>query len=235
MSNQDQRAKEQMRRDKRRETAVAWVILIGGVLLIFMLGVIFGCSIMHRVYTEQAALITTAETASTRTEMKAEADAATYSVQPVNGNVLSIKTDTAIDIPALEFDSELQSVMRDSCRKYGVPFALALAVAEKESGFNLDAKSSTNDFGIMQINAINFEWLKEKGIDPLTYAGNIEAGVLMLSKALDRYGEIELALMAYNCGDTGAKRLWDAGTYSTAYSRAVIELYEKWLGILEDQ
>ncbi|MDD6213596.1 MAG: hypothetical protein PUB42_00115 [Firmicutes bacterium] len=33
--------------------------------------------------------------------------------------------------------------------------------------------------------------------------------------------------MAYNCGRTGAKRLWDAGTYSTAYSRAVMELYKK--------
>ena len=85
----------------------------------------------------------------------------------------------------------------------------------------------------MQINRINFEWLRERGIDPLTDAGNIEAGVLILSKALKRYGEIELALMAYNCGDTGAKRLWDAGTYSTQYSRETMERYNKWVQILE--
>ena len=87
----------------------------------------------------------------------------------------------------------------------------------------------------MQINRCNFEYLRNKGIDPLTYEGNIEAGIMLLGENLTLYSDEELAVMAYNCGRTGAKRLWDAGTYSTAYSRAVMELYEKWLGILEDQ
>ena len=91
--------------------------------------------------------------------------------------------------------------MQEKCDKYGVPYALALAVADQESRFDPDAVSGTNDYGLMQINKINFEWLRERGIDPLTYEGNIEAGVLILSKAINRYGDYGLALMAYNCGD----------------------------------
>ena len=114
-----------------------------------------------------------------------------------------------------------------------MPYALALALADQETRFDPDAVSGTNDYGLMQINSINFEWLRERGIDPLTYEGNIEAGVLILSKAVNRYGDYGLALMAYNCGDTGAKRLWDAGTYQTDYSRKVMTAFEYWTSVLE--
>ena len=71
---------------------------------------------------------------------------------------------------------ELQDVMQDCCDEYEVPYALALAMAEVESHFDPDAVSSTGDYGLMQINKINHGWLREMGLDPLTYAGNIEAG-----------------------------------------------------------
>ena len=125
-------------------------------------------------------------------------------------------------------DSELQATMIEMSEKYDVPLALVLAVAEQESRFNPDAKSATNDYGIMQINTINFGWLRERGIEPLEPNGNIEAGVLMLSEAINKYGDCGLALMAYNCGDGGAKNLWDKGIYSTEYSRATMERFDKW-------
>ena len=45
------------------------------------------------------------------------------------------------DIP-LPF--ELQVTMQQACEKYGVPYALALAVAESESSFDLEADSGTS-------------------------------------------------------------------------------------------
>ena len=129
---------------------------------------------------------------------------------------------------------ELQEVMQDCCEEYEVPYALALAIAEVESHFNPDAVSKTNDYGLMQINKINHAWLQEIGIDPLTHAGNIRAGVYIIGQHLKSYGEPELALMAYNCGATGAKRLWDVGTYQTDYSRKVMAAYKHWTSILED-
>lgn len=36
------------------------------------------------------------------------------------------------------------------------------------------------------------------------------------------YGDTHKALMAYNMGETGARRNWDAGVMSTEYSRTII-------------
>lgn len=128
---------------------------------------------------------------------------------------------------------EFQEVMQDLCEEYGVPYALALAIAEVETHFDPDAVSGTGDYGLMQINTCNHEWLAEKGIDVMTHEGNIEAGIYIISQHLEKYGEPELALMAYNCGPTGAKRLWDAGTYQTEYTRKVMTAFEHWTSVLE--
>ena len=50
-------------------------------------------------------------------------------------------------------DYDLQVTMQACCEEYGVPYALALAVADVESRFDPDATSSTNDYGLMQINS----------------------------------------------------------------------------------
>ena len=86
---------------------------------------------------------------------------------------------------------------------------------------------------IMQINSINHEWLSEIGFDVMTYDGNIEAGIYIISQHLNKYGKPELALMAYNSGPTGAQKLWDAGTFQTDYSRKVMAAFEHWTSVLE--
>lgn len=123
---------------------------------------------------------------------------------------------------------------QDQCERYGVPYALALAIAEVETHFDPDAVSPTSDYGLMQINQCNHEWLQGLGMDPLTHAGNIEAGVYIIGGYLDRYGDTELALMAYNCGPGGAQKLWDAGVYQTNYTRKVMTALEHWTSVLED-
>lgn len=129
---------------------------------------------------------------------------------------------------------DLQELMQDQCERYGVPYALALAIAEVETHFDPDAVSPTHDYGLMQINQVNHEWLQGLGMDPLTHAGNIEAGVYIIGGYLERYGDTEQALMAYNNGPTGARKLWDAGVYQTDYTRKVMTALEHWTSILED-
>ena len=128
---------------------------------------------------------------------------------------------------------DLQKTMQDCCEEYGVPYALALAIAEVETHFDPDAVSGTGDYGLMQINSINHEWLSEIGFDVMTYEGNIEAGIYIISQHLNKYGEPELALMAYNSDPTGAQKLWDAGTFQTDYSRKVMAAFEHWTSVLE--
>lgn len=126
---------------------------------------------------------------------------------------------------------ELQRVMQDACDKYGVPYALALAVAECESSFILEADNGTC-WGLMQIHPINYPRLRENGIEPTEYEGNIVAGVFMLGELLEKYSDTHKALMAYNCGETGAKRLWNQGYLTSTYSRKVVTKYEKWQQII---
>lgn len=145
--------------------------------------------------------------------------------------VVRTRDDIISDGRLLSYD--LQEIMQDYCEEYGVPYALALAIADVETHFDPDAVSGTGDYGLMQINAINHEWLSELGIDVMTYEGNIEAGIYMISQHLNKYGEPELALMAYNSGPTGAQRLWDAGTFQTDYSRKVMAAFEHWTSVLE--
>lgn len=118
---------------------------------------------------------------------------------------------------------KLQEYTQDVCEEYSVSYPLVLAIMKQESGFQADAHSGTNDYGIMQINEGNHDWLEGVlGItDWLDPEQNILAGVYILSQ-ID-YDDPHQVLMSYNCGPTGAKNLWADGIYSTAYSRAVVE------------
>lgn len=128
---------------------------------------------------------------------------------------------------------ELQETMQACCEEYGVPYALALAVADVESRFDPDAVSGTGDYGLMQINEVNHEWLLEQGIDPMTPTGNIEAGVKILAQYLGTYDLTEQALMAYNCGQSGAQQMWESGVYQTAFTKQVMNRYAFWSSVLE--
>jgi hypothetical protein len=159
--------------------------------------------------------------------------------EPVEAEEITYCAETAeapnVELYSLPFQSGSRVLdvtmlmeMDKLCHEYDIPLALALAVAEQESGFNPDVISVTNDYGLMQINKINFGWLRKIGIEPLDHKGNIKAGVHMSSDFVKKYGDYGRALMAYNCGEAGAKRLWKKGVYSTAYSKAVMERFDKW-------
>ena len=127
-------------------------------------------------------------------------------------------------------DEALQRYTYNLCVDYEIEeyYPLVLAVMWRESEFVPTIISKTNDYGLMQINKINHEWLSEKlGItDFLDEEQNIHAGVFMLSLYLHKYEDIDKALMAYNMGENGAKKRWDAGIYSTNYTRTTRERLE---------
>lgn len=139
-----------------------------------------------------------------------------------------------IYISAIPLSEELQIIMQDACKEYGVPYSLALAVCEAESTFDPDADNGVC-WGLMQINPVNYKSLRNIGIEPTTYEGNIEAGVYMLGQLLDKYDDdTHKALMAYNCGDAGAARLWDQGYVTSSYSENVVEKSQNWQDIIAE-
>lgn len=123
----------------------------------------------------------------------------------------------------INLSQDLQEYTFIQCIKYDVDPVLALAVMKTESGFNANAVSETNDYGIMQINACNHRWLSDAfgDIDLLNAKDNIKCGVYMLSKI--KYPTNEHKLMIYNMGSVQAKALWEKGTYTTDYTEKVID------------
>lgn len=138
-----------------------------------------------------------------------------------------VKEETAVyyDVP-LSF--ELQDYIRNLCDEKGVPMSLIMAIIEVESYFKPDLISGTNDYGLMQINTCNHEWLREKhGItDFLDPFQNVFCGITILAGHYDKFGDVDMALMAYNLGAGGAKKKWKNNVFETRYTEKVNSAWE---------
>lgn len=81
---------------------------------------------------------------------------------------------------------------------FGLPSSLVKAVVRAESGFDAKAVSPMGASGLMQLMPGTARSL---GVDdPFDPEQNINAGVEYLSRQLDRFGSVALALAAYNAG-----------------------------------
>lgn len=124
--------------------------------------------------------------------------------------------------------ADIQEYIYQKCSQTEIPFELVLAIIKCESNFIESEISETDDYGLMQINEFNHEWLSEElGItDFLNPKQNIDAGVFILNDLFNKEADLSKVLMMYNCGPSGAKRLWDKGIYSTSYTKKVMEQME---------
>jgi soluble lytic murein transglycosylase-like protein len=125
----------------------------------------------------------------------------------------------------ISLDADIQKFTYYLCKGYNVDYYLVLAMMDVESDFQSDVVSNTNDYGLMQINQNNHEWLTETlGVDDfLDPYQNIRSGVFILRKLFEKYEKTSLVLMAYNMGESGATRLWKQGIYSTDYTEKVLK------------
>lgn len=130
---------------------------------------------------------------------------------------------TYYDIP---LSKDLQLYTYNKCVEYGIPehYELVLAMMWQESNYTTNLVSSTDDYGIMQINSCNHTWLVDL-LGPTNFLDahdNINAGVYIISKLLIKYDDVHKALMSYNMGEHGASLNWQAGNYTGSYSRGVV-------------
>ena len=134
------------------------------------------------------------------------------------GDLEFIPLDCALDERTQEFVFYI-------CQGYNIDWTLVMAIMQQESSFRSDVISDSNDYGLMQINSVNHEWLTETlGVtDFLDKEQNIRAGVFILRKLFEQYTEPNLVLMSYNMGQTGAARLWKEGIYSTPYVENILK------------
>lgn len=121
------------------------------------------------------------------------------------------------------------------CTGYNIDFTLVMALIQNESSFDPAVISKTNDYGYMQINQINQQWLTDTiGVTDFTDPyQNIRAGVFVLRKLFERYQDTNMVLMAYNMGEDGAARLWEKGIFETDYTQSILTIQEQFNDQLE--
>lgn len=127
-------------------------------------------------------------------------------------------------------------------RQFSLRPSLLLAVISKESNFNQFSVGSHRDRGYMQIipaterfmakwfgPGLGLPYNPKKIFDP---EYNLGLGGAYLGYMVSQYGDVERALTEYNRGEGRTETYYKRnGTYSTSYSRAVLELEQRYLSL----
>ena len=147
----------------------------------------------------------------------------------------TVVPEASATIPAMysyiSLDDNLKSYIIEKATAAGIPSEVMFALAWKESSFNPNAKSATNDHGLFQINEVNFSRLAEHfGLsdiytqiyDPYV---NTDCAIYILSECKNNYqnGNWHQVLMRYNQGPGGAQNSFNSGVYSSNYSRTLLQ------------
>lgn len=107
-------------------------------------------------------------------------------------------------------------LVRHEAQKARVPFPVALAVMQQESGGNPDARSPKGAIGLMQLLPSTASGL---GVDPADPIQNIRGGLTYLRQRLDAHeGNLEAALADYHAGPDLAQH----GPITADYVKSVL-------------
>lgn len=137
---------------------------------------------------------------------------------------VSYESEDTLFVPlGVPLDSDVQEFIYYLSKGYNMDFTFVMAIIQQESGYQLDAVSNTDDYGLMQINKVNHGYITDEigvtnYLDPYE---NVRAGMFILRKLFEKYETPEKVLMAYNLGESGAKALWDKGVFETNYLKSV--------------
>jgi len=134
---------------------------------------------------------------------------------------------------------ELAAFINEESRRYGFDPELVMAVIFTESSFYNWSTSPKGAVGLMQIipttgkalaETNNIVWHeKDPLLDPFI---NIKLGIHYIWELYLRFGDLPLALTAYNYGPTAVARWLGAGEeIPTKYSEKVMKRYEEFLGL----
>ena len=117
--------------------------------------------------------------------------------------------------------AEVAEALQAASTRHAVPHPVLEAVAWQESRFNQAAVSPKGARGVMQLMPGTASIL---GVDAADLKGNIDGGAAYLAQQLRRYGDLRLALAAYNAGPKAVDRYGGVPPYAETqgYVRAIM-------------
>ena len=113
--------------------------------------------------------------------------------------------------PVRATPQEVASAIAESSARHVVPQHVVEAVAWQESRFNQAAVSPKGAMGVMQLMPTTASSL---GVNPADLRANIDGGVAYLAQQLRRFGDLRLALAAYNAGPEAVVRYGGVPPYA---------------------
>ena len=136
----------------------------------------------------------------------------------------------------IPLDYDVQRYIYKQCDYDKSLYCLIIALIEHESGFKERVISNTNDYGLMQINSCNHKELINKygNMNFLDPYDNTYCGIKIIKDKLKKFEYKNLALMVYNMGEEGARRLWRKEIYSTRYTVSILDKYDKYIEMCEE-
>lgn len=150
----------------------------------------------------------------------------------VKADILKIMSgyDTGLDDDDIK---KLPGWIYAQSQRYGYDPLFLTALIQTESSFNNWARSHRGALGLMQIrpatgyamaSETQIEWLGKPTLyDP---GSNIALGAYYLNKMVLRFGDLQLALEAYNRGPSSLVRYLRTGKRPYRYSNKVLEHYK---------
>ncbi len=141
--------------------------------------------------------------------------------------VASLTAHSAIDLGSADSRSAIDRYVSTNAQALGIDPALIEAIIANESGFDPKATSRAGARGLMQLMPQTAAGL---GVtDPYDAAQNIRGGARYLRTLLDRFGDVELAVAAYNAGPAAVERFGGVPPYAEtrSYVRKVLAHYRE--------
>jgi soluble lytic murein transglycosylase len=154
-----------------------------------------------------------AEMAQLRAELASLDERALYEEALALGVVDAVK---ASRLPDRQQRRVAVAIVREA-RRNGLDPLLVVAVIRVESSFNNYAVSPVGAMGLMQVMPATGKWLAERRGRALGRTTNlfdselnIELGAWYLAEMIEQFGTVDKALVAYNAGPGGAKKILNA-------------------------
>jgi soluble lytic murein transglycosylase-like protein len=132
--------------------------------------------------------------------------------------------------PKVPIQHVFDALIARTAHSFGVDPALVKAVVAAESNFRIQAVSRVGAQGLMQLMPAT---AREMGVRaPFQARDNLRGGVRYLRAMLDRYGDVNRALAAYNAGPAAVDRHQGIPPYpeTEAYVKRVLNYYRGYQG-----